>query len=274
RRKFLQQSALSAAGLATISLGAKGLASKTHFTPALVIGSGFGGAVASLRLAQAGVHTLVLERGRRWPITPEGNTFATFEKPDGRAAWLSPFSPIVLIEQQFGIPPTPIDVFAGVFEGIQADGINVVVGAGVGGGSLVYNAITVQPRREVFERVFPRVIDYDEMNSVYYPRVKSIIKPAPIPQDILSTSFFQSTRVNFEQARRAGFSTRLVDLAIDWDVVREEINGTRAPSAIAGQSWYGLNSGAKKSPDRDYPDMAAESGRLENFPPPILSKIH
>ena len=32
---------------------------------AIVIGSGFGGAVAGLRLGQAGIDTLVLERGRR-----------------------------------------------------------------------------------------------------------------------------------------------------------------------------------------------------------------
>ncbi|WP_241518547.1 NAD(P)-binding protein [Streptomyces sp. CB03238] len=38
-------------------------ASRTHFR-ALVIGSGFGGSVAALRLGQAGVDTLVVERGR------------------------------------------------------------------------------------------------------------------------------------------------------------------------------------------------------------------
>jgi len=33
---------------------------------AIVIGSGYGGAVAALRLGQAKVETLVMERGRRW----------------------------------------------------------------------------------------------------------------------------------------------------------------------------------------------------------------
>ena len=62
-----------------------------HDVQAIVIGSGFGGAVAALRLGQAGIETLVLERGRRWNIDDPTRdaTFATFEKPDGRAEWLS-----------------------------------------------------------------------------------------------------------------------------------------------------------------------------------------
>jgi cholesterol oxidase len=57
---------------------------------AIVIGSGFGGAVAALRLGQAGIETVVLERGRRWQITDEGKTFSPIVNPDGRSTWLSP----------------------------------------------------------------------------------------------------------------------------------------------------------------------------------------
>ena len=62
----------------------------------------------------------------------------------------------------------------------------MLAGAGVGGGSLHYNAILVRPRREIFERIFPPAIDFDEMESVYYPRVESVIQPEPIPPDILA----------------------------------------------------------------------------------------
>jgi cholesterol oxidase len=245
----------------------------TDFTPALVVGTGFGGAVAALRLGLAGIDTIVLERGRRWPITPSGDTFATFEHPDGRAAFLSPFTAVSLIEQQLGLTPPQVDIFAGVLEGVPGQGINVALGAGVGGGSLVYNAISVQPRRELFERVFPPAIAYDEMDAVYYPRVRSVLQPEPIPHDVLETPFYQSTRVNLVQAQRAGFETRLIELAVDWNIVREEIAGTKVPSAIAGQSWYGLNSGAKKSLDRNYLAMAEQTGRVQILPLHVADTI-
>ncbi|MFE3177850.1 FAD-dependent monooxygenase [Amycolatopsis sp. NPDC059090] len=55
-----------------------------------VIGSGTGGAIAAFRLARAGVETAALERGRRWPVTGRGDTFATSRRSDRRAVWPAP----------------------------------------------------------------------------------------------------------------------------------------------------------------------------------------
>jgi cholesterol oxidase len=268
RREFLSTSILGTMGFSIFGRNIKSWAFNTEYIPALVIGSGFGGAVAALRLAENGIDTLVLERGIRWPITPAGNTFATFENPDGRAGWLADVAP--------GIddPPIPIDVFTGVMEVIQGNGMNVRVGAGVGGGSLVYNAILLKPNPKLFKRVIPRnIATFNEMDSVYYPRVLSMLGASPIPSDILATDFYKSTRINLEQAERAGFSTRLVDFGVDWNIVREEIAGTKVPSAIDGQSWYGLNSGAKTSVDHNYLPLAEATGRVEILPLHVVTEI-
>lgn len=57
------------------------------YTPNLVIGSGFGGAVGALRLAQAGQSVTVVERGFRWSTGPRLNTFGNDTIPDGRCFW-------------------------------------------------------------------------------------------------------------------------------------------------------------------------------------------
>ena len=264
RREFLQRAAFAAAGTGVLASDAGARARHSDFVPAVVIGSGFGGAVAALRLGQAGIDTIVLERGRRWPIRRDGNTFATFENPDGRAYWLRDQTG----EAALGLPQLvkPIDRYVGVLEVVEANGMFIGTGAGVGGGSLVYNAIIVKPRRQLFERLFPREIDFDEMEDEYYPRVRRIIGSSPIPEDILATDYYLSSRVSLDQATRAGFATRPVDLGVDWNVVRQEIAGRRVPSAIAGQSSYGLNSGAKRSLDHNYLRRAEATGHVEVLP--------
>ena len=135
RRQFLRGGVLAAAALGS---GARAWGRDVDVVPAVVVGSGFGGAVAALRLGQAGIDTVVLERGRRWLIRSDGDTFATCEQPDGRAFWLRNRT----AEGVLGLPhlEKPIDRYVGVLEVIEGNGIYIGAGAGVGGGSLVFNA--------------------------------------------------------------------------------------------------------------------------------------
>ena len=263
RRGFLKSGAAGVGVLAAKANAQSSLVAEQ--VDALVIGSGFGGAIAALRLAEAGIDTVVLERGRRWPILPSGDTFATFQKPDGRSSWLSPIAT--------GLDPVPIDVYTGVLELIAANGITVRNGAGVGGGSLVYNAIMLQPSEKLFKKVFPAAISYEELDVVYYPRVRRILGQSVIPPNILGTSYYLSTRINVEQAENANFINRPVEYNVNWNKVQGEINGRLAPSAIDGQSWFGLNSGAKNSVDHNYLPMAEKTGRVEVLPLHVVTDI-
>jgi choline dehydrogenase-like flavoprotein len=221
--------------------------------------SGFGGAIASLRLGEAGIETIVFERGRRWPITAAGDTFCTKENPDGRAAWLS--STTILPAP---IPNVPIDVYTGVLDRKIGNGVIAYRGAGVGGGSLMYGCVTYQPTKELFYRVFPNTLSYDDLDRVYYPRVRAMLHATPIPDDIFNSDAYLSSRILLEQATKAGLRTIKPDIAIDWDIVRQEIAGRKVPSgaraglpqaAEAGRAVAGAGAGRATAGCRPMPQL-------------------
>ena len=141
---------------------------------------------------------------------------------------------------------------------VRSKGMNLLLGAGVGGTSLVYNTITLQPNRNDFDTMFdPSIYGSafgDEFFTTYYPRANNILNPSPIPQDILASTPYNGSRVYRDQAIKAGYplqpipteqSVFAMPLATDWDVVRDELAGTKASSAIEGQVWFGSNSDYK-----------------------------
>ena len=90
-----------------------------------------------------------------------------------------------------------MDRYAGMLERVDGDTLDAVGAACVGGGSLIYGGVLLQPRRDIFEELFPS-ISYDEMDRVFYPRVLEKIGASGIPDDVLASDPYLAHRVFLE----------------------------------------------------------------------------
>ncbi|MCB9451558.1 MAG: GMC family oxidoreductase [Anaerolineaceae bacterium] len=95
----------------------------------VVIGSGFGGSVAALRLSEKGYRVLVLEQGKRF----EDHDFPRTNWNLRKYLWLPAL-------RCFGVQQITL-----------LNDVLVVHGAGVGGGSLVYANVSMEPEESLFD---------------------------------------------------------------------------------------------------------------------------
>lgn len=131
-----------------------------------VIGSGFGGSVSAMRLAEKGYSVLVLERGKRFrdedfPKT-NWNVFKYLWLPELRC---------------FGIQQMSF-----------MNDIMVLHGSGVGGGSLVYGNVLMEPSDALFEAPgWQELADWKSTLRPHYETAKRMLgvttNPHPTPAD-------------------------------------------------------------------------------------------
>ncbi|MEU8435938.1 GMC oxidoreductase [Streptomyces sp. NPDC029216] len=241
------------------------IASGTH-VPALVIGTGYGGSVAALRLAQAGVDVHMVEMGMAWD-TPgsDGKIFANTTKPDYRSFWLRTRTKAPL-SNFLGFPiDKDVPKYTGILDAEEMGGIIVYQGRGVGGGSLVNGGMAVTPRRQNFAAILPTV-DADEMYGTYYPRANAGLGVGLIDPDWFETvDCYQFARVGRKHAQRSGFPFVFVPDVYDWDYMKQEVAGTVPRSAVDGEILYGNNAG-KKSLQKTYLAAARATGKVAISP--------
>ncbi|AYG79037.1 Cholesterol oxidase [Streptomyces hundungensis] len=234
--------------------------------PVLVIGTGYGGAVTALRLAQAGVDVQMVEMGMAWD-TPgsDGKIFCNTTSPDYRSYWLRTKTKQPL-SNFFGIPiDRDIPRYTGILDAEDFSGITVYQGRGVGGGSLVNGGMAVTPKRENFAAILPSV-NPDEMYNTYYPRANAGLGSGLIdPAWFDTVDCYQFARVGRKQAQRSGFPFQFVPDVYDWDYMKQESAGTVPKSAVAGEILYGNNYG-KKSLQKTYLAQAKSTGRVTISP--------
>lgn len=231
-----------------------------QYERAVVVGTGFGGGVTALRLAQAGVSTLVLERGRRWPTGPNATTFCRFSNMDNRSAWLTDHAVVGGVDKTW----TP---YTGVLEAVTGDGMTAMCGAAVGGGSLMYHGMTLQPTTANFATSIPLAADfYDELNRTAYPTVARMLGVSTIPDDLLASAPYASSRLFQEVAPKAGLTPFKVPLPIDWSYARGELTGRYEPTYTTSDIAFGVNNGGKHSIDVTYLARAESTGLVEVAP--------
>ncbi|WP_327100543.1 GMC oxidoreductase [Nocardia vinacea] len=265
RRSFLGGAAGAAVALAGtgIAAGGSGIATNMRSVPlvredhrVIVIGTGFGGGVTALRLAQAGVPVLMLERGLRWPTGPNAETFPHATSPDKRILWYES------APELFG-KPVAFDPYAGLLETVSGENMTALCAAGVGGGSLVYQGMSLQPSQAAFATQFPDGLDWPTMNRVHYPRVAQMLKLAVAPDELIASPNYQAVRVFEQHVRKAGLPVSKIPMPIDWNYALAELRGEMKPSYTNGDGALGVNNGGKHSVDVTYIAAAEATGKVQ-----------
>jgi cholesterol oxidase len=141
---------------------------KSHYD-VVVVGSGYGGGIAASRLARAGRSVCLLERGRE---------FQPGEYPDAAVELAREFQ-VDTPERHFGRPD-------GLYDMRVNEDMNVFVGCGLGGTSLVNANVALRAEPRVWEdERWPQPVRDDQAGlEDGYRRAEEMLKPAPFPQDL------------------------------------------------------------------------------------------
>jgi len=163
---------------------------------AIVIGSGFGGAITACRLAEKGMKVLVLERGRRW--APE-----EYPRKAGDPWLFSAHQPA----QQNGW--LDLRFFKNM---------TVAQGAAVGGGSLAYSNVALEAHPSLFASGWPAEITYDELKPCY-DRVSETMNLQTVPDGQLTQRFKLAREAAEKLGHRDRFSKAplAVSFSPDWN---------------------------------------------------------
>ncbi|MGB7874121.1 MAG: GMC family oxidoreductase N-terminal domain-containing protein, partial [Anaerolineales bacterium] len=127
----------------------------------VIIGSGFGGSVSAMRLTEKGYSVLVLERGKRF----EDKDFPKTNWNIWKFLWL------------------PALRCYGIFQMTFLNGQLALHGNGVGGGSLTYGNVLVEPDDRLFRApAWKHLADWKSILQPHYETAKYMLGVTPNPK--------------------------------------------------------------------------------------------
>lgn len=209
----------------------------------LIIGSGFGGSVSALRLAEKGYSVRVLEKGRRF--SPDDFPKSNWNLK--RWLWLP----------QIG--------FRGLFKMTFLRHVTVLSGVGVGGGSLVYANTLPTPTDEFFAAPsWSGLADWKKELLPHYATARRMLGANLNPKNTFADDVMR------ELAAEMGISDRLkqTDVAVFFGEpgvsVPDPYFGGKGPARSGcthcGACMIGCRHGAKNTLDKNYLYLAEQLG--------------
>lgn len=201
---------------------------KNHY-PIVIIGSGYGGAIAASRLARAGQQVCVLERGRE---------FQPGEYPDTEAE--------ALAEIQAELPSGHTGSRAGLYDFHVNPDVNVFVGCGLGGTSLINANVAVRPDPRVFDDpCWPRALrDGFESLGEGYRLAEEMLRPAAYPEGYPALPKLEALE---QSAAQLGETCSRVPIAVAFTEGVNHVGVMQHACVLCGDCITGCNYGAKNT---------------------------
>lgn len=222
----------------------------------VIIGSGFGGAVAARRLAPTGRRVVVLERGRDWSESKTPQRFRDYLYSSRMPHLLNGWLDLRVLDQMV-----------------------VATGAGVGGGSLIYANVCVNAEPSYFHTGWPSQITPDEM-APYYELVGDMLTPQHVPPGQVNPRMTLLEKAAGELGW--GLKHKSLPLAVTFDQTVTDTGGVpwRDPGAYApgtcvhcGNCVIGCENDAKNTLDKNYLKEAIEDHGAEIWPLSMVTHI-
>ncbi|WP_437957912.1 GMC family oxidoreductase [Sorangium sp. So ce119] len=205
---------------------------------AIVIGTGFGGAVAACRLSQAGLDVTVLERGRRYDGAPSGLPRTVLDP------WLW-------------------DPSRGLFDVRLISEIQIVQAAGYGGGSLIYANVHLRAPEEVFAEGWPEGYSREALDP-YYDLVAYMLDIKPItssPQGVpLKARRMRDAAEGLGRKDQFFYPAIAVNFSDTPGLQPNKFGVPQAGCTYCGECVIGCDARAKNSLDRNYLAVAERHG--------------
>lgn len=208
----------------------------------IVIGSGFGGSVSSLRLSEKNYSVLVLEKGKRF----RAEDFAKSNWHIKKYLWW----PLL---KCFGIQQ--IHFFNKAF---------ILSGVGVGGGSLVYANTHMYPDKEFFRQgSWVRFGDWEEKLKPFFSLARKMLGTIPVPKLHIEDQIFQEVATDLGM----GHTFAPVEVGVYFSESKEQVDPyfdgegpLRKPCTQCAGCMVGCQHLAKNTLDLNYLYLAQKKG--------------